>query len=150
MLFVMEKPLIRRSSARLQKSVLENFDRLTLSRSINIGKNLDRSNLTFDRSTFQDIRISEYFSLKFCHFSLNVLQNTKTQKLVKTSENNEAKGLTNVNLGVQIYNIWHSSIKIIKGTKNSKIKIKGKKSIFFLFNFLIFYINRNTKKRKNF
>jgi hypothetical protein len=65
MLFVMEKPLIGRSGARLQKSVLGNFD---------------RSNLTFDRSTFQDFRISEYFSLKFCHFSLNVLQNTKTSQ----------------------------------------------------------------------
>jgi len=34
---------------------------------------------------------------------------TQKHKLAKTSENNKAKGLTSVNQGVQIYNIWHSS-----------------------------------------
>jgi hypothetical protein len=38
------------------------------------------------------------------------LQNIKTQKLTKTSENNKANGLTYVNQGVQIHNIWHSSV----------------------------------------
>jgi lysophospholipid acyltransferase (LPLAT)-like uncharacterized protein len=40
-------------------------------------------------------------------------QNIKTQKLTKASKNNKAKGLTNVNQGVQIYNIWHSSLVIL-------------------------------------
>jgi hypothetical protein len=47
--------------------------------------------------------------MNFCHSSLIDLQNIKTQKLTKASENNKAKGLTNVNQGVQIHNIWHSS-----------------------------------------
>jgi hypothetical protein len=47
--------------------------------------------------------------MNFCHSSLIGLQNIKTQKLTKASENNKAKGLTNVNQGVQIHNIWHSS-----------------------------------------
>jgi len=59
--------------------------------------------------TFKDFQISKHFHMKFCHSSLIDLQNTKTQKLAKTSENNKAKGLTSVNLGVQIHNIWHSS-----------------------------------------
>jgi hypothetical protein len=41
----------------------------------------------------------------FCHSSLIDLQNIGTQKLTKASENNKAKGLTNVNQGVQIHNI---------------------------------------------
>jgi hypothetical protein len=59
-------------------------------------------------------RTSE-FSKKheFCHSSLINLQNIKTQKLTKASENNKAKGLTYVNQGVQIHNIWHSSIIIL-------------------------------------
>jgi hypothetical protein len=52
---------------------------------------IDRLRAKFDRSTFN-------------------LQNIKTQKLTKASENNKAKGLTYVNQGVQIDNIWHSSI----------------------------------------
>jgi hypothetical protein len=62
--------------------------------------------LPIDFPGFPNFRV---FLLEICHFSLNVLQNTKTQKLAKTSENNKAKGLTSVNQGVQIYNIWHSS-----------------------------------------
>jgi hypothetical protein len=38
----------------------------------------------------------------------------KTQKLAKTSKNNKAKGLTNINQEVQIYNIWHSSKDFIR------------------------------------
>jgi hypothetical protein len=40
------------------------------------------------------------FPHEFCHSSLIDLQNIKTQKLTKASENNKAKGLTNVNQGV--------------------------------------------------
>jgi len=47
--------------------------------------------------------------MNFCHSSLIDLQNIKTQKLTKASENKKVKGLTNVNQGVQIHNIWHSS-----------------------------------------
>jgi len=111
MLFVMEKPLIGCSGARLQKSVLRNFDRL---------------NFKFDRSTFQDFRISKHFPHEICHSSLIDLQNTKTQKLTKTSENNKAKGLTNANQGVQIHNIWHSSET--KSEKERKEKKKGRRS----------------------
>jgi hypothetical protein len=87
MLFVMEKPLIGCSGARLQKSVLGNFD----------------------RSTFQDFRISKLFLMKFAIPLLLTYKTQKTQKLTKTSENNKAKGLTNANQGVQIHNILHSS-----------------------------------------
>jgi hypothetical protein len=52
--------------------------------------------------------------MNFCHSSLIGLQNIKTQKLTKASENNKSKGLTNVNQGVQIHNIWHSSTSITK------------------------------------
>jgi lysophospholipid acyltransferase (LPLAT)-like uncharacterized protein len=33
--------------------------------------------------------------------------------LTKASENNKAKDLTNVNQGVQIHNIWHSSLTLV-------------------------------------
>jgi len=37
-------------------------------RSIDFGQNLDRSTFKFDRSTFQDFRISKYFHMKFLPF----------------------------------------------------------------------------------
>jgi hypothetical protein len=110
----MEKLLIGRSCALLQKQFLGNFDRSTKNRSIDFGHNFDRSIFKFDQSTFQDFRISKHFFMNFCHFSLIALQNTKTQKLTKSSENNKAKGLTNVNQGVQIHNIWHSSVSLVR------------------------------------
>jgi hypothetical protein len=70
----------------------------------------DRSTFKFDRSTFQDLRISRHFLVKFVIPLLLTYKNTKTQKLTKTSENNKVKGLTSANQGVQIHNIWHSSI----------------------------------------
>jgi hypothetical protein len=77
---------------------------------------IDRLREKFDRSTlssidliFQNFQIFQAIPPKFCHSSLIDLQNIKTQKLTKASENNRAKGLTNVNQGVQIHNIWHSS-----------------------------------------
>jgi len=75
----------------------------------------------FDRSTSGKIRSIEFFQNfqifqaiphEFCHSSLIDLQNIKTQKLTKASENTRAKGLTNVNQGVQIHNIWHLSIPL--------------------------------------
>jgi hypothetical protein len=86
----MEKLLIGRSGALLQQSVLGKIDRSTS------GK------ISIDRSTFQDFRISVYFSLKFV---ISLLMSYKTQKLAKTLENNKAKYLTSVNQGVQIHNI---------------------------------------------
>jgi hypothetical protein len=71
------------------------FDRLTLS-------SIDR--------VLQNFRIFQAIPHEFCHSSLIDVQNIKTQKLTKSSENNKAKGLTNVNQGVQIHNIWHSSL----------------------------------------
>jgi hypothetical protein len=71
-------------------------------RSIDFGQN------SIDR-VLQNFRIIQAIPHEFCHSSLIDLQNIKTQKLTKASENNKAKGLTNVNQGVQIYNIWHSS-----------------------------------------
>jgi hypothetical protein len=35
---------------------------------------------------------------------------TENTKLAKKLENNKAKGLTSANQGVQIHNIWHSSM----------------------------------------
>jgi len=91
LLFVMEKLLIGRSEALLQQSVLGKIDRSTS------GKiSIDRM-LPINFPGFPNFRV---FLLEICHFSLNVLQNTKTQKLAKTSENNKAKGLTSVNQGV--------------------------------------------------
>jgi len=66
-----------------------------------------RSTFKFDRSTLQDFRISKHFLMKFV---IPFLLTYKTQKLTKTSENNKAKGITNVNQGVKIHNIWHSSL----------------------------------------
>jgi hypothetical protein len=48
--------------------------------------------------------------MKFAIPLLLSLQKQKTQKLTKTLENNKAKGLTSANQGVQIHNIWHSSL----------------------------------------
>jgi len=56
-------------------------------------------------------RIFQAIPHEFCHSSLINLQNTKTQKLTKASENNMA-GLTYVNQRVQIDNIWHSSLGV--------------------------------------
>jgi hypothetical protein len=83
MLFVMEKLLIGRFSVLLQQSVLGKIDRST---SVKI-RSIDSPGLP----NFQA------FPHEICHSSLIDLQNTKTQKLTKTSENNKAKGLTNVN-----------------------------------------------------
>jgi hypothetical protein len=69
----------------------------------------DRSNLSSIDRFLQNFRIFQAIPHEFCHSSLIDLQNIKTQKLTKTSENNKAEGLTNVNQGVQIHNIWHSS-----------------------------------------
>jgi len=95
------------------------------SATVNSGKNrsidfdrhrskFDRSTFKFDRSTLQDFLISKHFLMKFfipllLTYKTQKHKNTKTQKLTKTSENNKAKGLTNVNQGVQIHNICHSS-----------------------------------------
>jgi hypothetical protein len=77
---------------------------------------IDRLRAKFDRLTLSSIdRVLQNFQIfqaiphEFCHSSLIDLQNIKTQKLIKASENNMAQGLTNVNQWVQIHNIWHSS-----------------------------------------
>jgi hypothetical protein len=57
---------------------------------------------------------------EFCYSLLIDLQNIKTQKLTKASENNKAKGLTDVNQGVQIHNIWHSSINNPTGSSQNQ------------------------------
>jgi hypothetical protein len=92
----MEKPLIGRSEAFLQMSVLGKFDRLTSGKIRSID--------------FPELLNFQAFPHEICHSSLIDLQNTKTQKLTKTSENSKAKGLANVNQGIQIYNIWYSSL----------------------------------------
>jgi hypothetical protein len=81
-----------------------------LARSAKAGCGKFRSiDFYFDRSTFQDLRSSRHFLVKFVIPLLLTYINRKTQKLTKTSENNKAKGLTSANQGVQIHNIWHSS-----------------------------------------
>jgi len=83
------------------------IDRLIFDRSTS-GK-IRLIEFKFDRSSSSELRIFQVIPHEFCHSSLIDLQNIKTQKLTKASENNKAKGLNNVNQGVQIYNIWHSS-----------------------------------------
>jgi hypothetical protein len=61
----MEKPLIGRSEAFLQMSVLGKFD---------------RSTFELDRSTFQDFRIFKHFHMKFV---IPLLLTYKTQKTNK-------------------------------------------------------------------
>jgi hypothetical protein len=98
----MEELLIGCSGALCKSRLWEiSIDRL-LFRSIDFGQ-------SFDRSTFQDLRSSRHFLVKFVIPLLLTYINRKTQKLTKTSENNKAKGLTSANQGVQIHNIWHSS-----------------------------------------
>jgi hypothetical protein len=72
----------------------------------------DRSNLSSIDRVLQNFQIFQAIPHEFFHSSLIDPQNIKTQKLTKASENNKAKGLTNVNQGVQIHNIWHSSTLI--------------------------------------
>jgi hypothetical protein len=78
-------------------------------RSIDFGQNsIDRLLSSIDRVP-QNFRFFQAIPHEFCHSLLINLQNIKTQKLTKTSENNKAKCLIYVNQGVQIHNIWHSS-----------------------------------------
>jgi hypothetical protein len=63
-------------------------------------------------------------------FSIPLLLTYKTQKLTKTSENNKAKGLTNVNQGVQIHNIWHSSQTF--GLKLGGVSLLSRRPAFFM------------------
>jgi hypothetical protein len=60
---------------------------------------------------FRSIEFSKQFHM---NFAIPYLLTYKTQKLTKASENNKAKGLTNVNQGVQIHNIWHSSPRLLE------------------------------------
>jgi hypothetical protein len=79
---------------------------------IDFGQNwIDRLLSSIDR-VLQNFWIFQAIPHEFCHSSLINLQNIKTQKLTKASENNKAKGLTYVTQGVQIHNIWHSSTVI--------------------------------------
>jgi hypothetical protein len=52
------------------------------------------------------------FSIFLQHFNVKDPQHKKTLKQAKSLENNKAKGLTNINYGVQINIIWHSSVHI--------------------------------------
>jgi hypothetical protein len=55
----------------------------------------DRSNLSSIDRVLQNFRIFQAIPYEFCHSSLIDLQNIKTQKLTKASENNKAKGRGN-------------------------------------------------------
>jgi hypothetical protein len=91
----------------LQKQVLGKFD---LSTYISI----DRLRAKFRSIDFSGPPNFQSFPYEIFHSSLIVLQKQKTQKLTKTLENNKAKGLTSANQGVQIHNIWHSSLDIVR------------------------------------
>jgi hypothetical protein len=92
-----------RASAKVSYGKFRSIDRLRAK--------FDRSNLSSIDRVLQNFRIFQAIPHEFFHSSLIYhLQNIKTQKLTKASENNKAKGLTNVNQGVQIHNIWHSSL----------------------------------------
>jgi hypothetical protein len=71
---------------------------------------IDRLRAKFRSIDFSGSPNFQSFPYEICHSSLIVLQKQKTQKLTKTLENNKAKGLTSANQGVQIHNIWHSSL----------------------------------------
>jgi hypothetical protein len=84
----------------------------------------DQSNLSSIDRVLQNFQIFQVIPHEFCHSSLIDLQNIKTQKLTKASENNKAKGLTNVNQGVQIHNIWHSSL-LFNGEASSSTLVEN-------------------------
>jgi hypothetical protein len=90
-----------RASTKVSSEKFRSIDRLRAK--------FDRSNLSSIDRVLQSFRIFQVIPHEFCYSSLIDLQNIKTQKLTKASENNKAKGLTNVNQGVQIHNIWHTS-----------------------------------------
>jgi len=56
-------------------------------------------------------------------FVIPLLLTYKTQKLTKTLENSKAKCLTNVNQGVQIYNIWYSSDFMLNPSRNKRVRV---------------------------
>jgi len=52
---------------------------------------------SIDFPAILNFQLFMYFHLKITIFLLMSCKNAKTPKLIKTSENNKAKGLTNVN-----------------------------------------------------
>jgi hypothetical protein len=84
---------------------------------------IDQTQTKMRSIDFPKFSNSMYFYLKFVISLLMSYKTQKTPKLAKTSENNKAKGLTSVNQGVQIYNIWHSSkTKDYEWCKGKKIE----------------------------
>lgn len=94
----------------LQKQFLENFDRSTFISIDRLRADIRSIEFKVRSIDFSGSPNFQPFPYEICHSSLIVLHKQKTQKLTKTLENNKAKGLTNANQGVQIHNIWHSSI----------------------------------------
>jgi hypothetical protein len=95
-----------RASAKVSSEKFRSIDFYSIDR---LRAKFDRSNLSSIDRVIQNFWIFQAIPHEFCHSSLINLQNIKTQKLTKALENNKAKGLTSVNQGVQIYNIWYSS-----------------------------------------
>jgi hypothetical protein len=98
--------LFWRASAKVSSGKFRSIDFYSIDR---LQAKFDWSILYLIDRVLQSFRIFQSIPHEFCHSSLIDLQNIKTQKLSMASENNKAKGLTNVNQGVQIHNIWHSS-----------------------------------------
>jgi hypothetical protein len=98
--------VIWRASAKVSSGKFRSINFYSIDR---LGVKFDRSNLSSIDRVLQNFRIFQAIPHEFCHSSLIDLQNIKTQKLTKASENNKAKGLSNVNQGVQIHNIRDSS-----------------------------------------
>jgi hypothetical protein len=96
-----------RASAKVSSGKFRSIDFYSIDR---LRGKFDQSILSSIDRVLQNFRIFQAIPHEFCHSSLINLQNIKTQKLTKASENNKAKGLTYVNQGVQIHNIWHSSL----------------------------------------
>jgi hypothetical protein len=95
-----------RASAKVSYGKFRSIDFYSIDR---LRAKFDQSNLSSIDRVLQNFRIFQAIPHEFCHSSLIDLQIIKTQKLTKASENNKAKGLTNVNQWVQIHNVWHSS-----------------------------------------
>jgi hypothetical protein len=91
-----------RASAKVSSGKFLLIDFYSIDR---LREKFDRSILSSIDRVLQNFRIFQAIPHEFCHSSLIDVQNIKTQKLTKASENNKAKGLTNVNQGVQIHNI---------------------------------------------
>jgi len=119
---------------RASATVSSGKNRSNIIRSIDFEKNsIDQLLSSIDRLS----GTSEFPSISSWNFAIPLVLIYKTQKLTKISENSNAKGLTNVNQWVQIYNIWYSS------ENNDTLRVN---CIFYLFLFLSLLLRLKIKR----